>query len=132
MKRRTKPLETSLSLEKIVARIKNHKNTFWYVNRNGTVRQLQIYISASSPQFCRFYNSLVVSKNLNKDIIEPEQEWLGSEGTGWMYDHYYKYGHIFSDRSHAFRYLKERIDLNKKGLVKTASVVYNSYPEYHI
>ena len=130
--KRTTPVPSALSLQKIIDRIHDHKNTFWYVSRLGTVKHLQIYISATSPKFCRFYNALVVSKNVNKDIIEPESEWMGNEGTGWMYDHYYKYGHIFSDRSHAFSYLKERIDLNKKGLVKTARVTYNKYPEYHI
>ena len=137
--RRTQPVSNALGLQAIVDRVLSHKNIFWFVSRSGTIKQLTIYIlndSKHSGQSSRFYNCRFYEVSVDEVIIntgkKKSEKWIGSEGSGWMYDYYARSGHIFPDRSSAFKYLKERIDADKKTLVKTAKSTYDKYPEYHV
>ena len=122
----------SITMDQLIAHI---DNPMWYVSRTGTVKQLDMTIdNLNTNQFCRFHDVDVIETVLNNSNV-IKSEWYGDEGSGWMYDHYFKYGHIFFEKSKAFKYLKKRIDAHKtKGvvLVQTAIQLYNKYPEYHL
>ncbi len=126
-------VEGSLSLYAIFDDLEYDKNIFWYVNRNGIIRKLEI--EHVKPSFYQNKNISPRDYFLTIDVYNisyNKGEDRIVDMFGLFYDNKIKQGHIFNSRLLAGKYIVKRVRLNHKSLSKKATIFLQHYPEFLI
>lgn len=116
----------SLYLQEIIDQIQDNKSEIWYVSRRARIIRFNIeIINTSIDDYSRnFFLSVVGFDELKSETTVDCVEYAGS-----FYDGWYKYGHFFSNKNEAVKYMYKRI-LNRKSLKETV-VQADNYVSMH-
>ncbi len=116
------PVYHSLSLSDMTLHLKDNP-TVWYANRRGKLLKIDITVDHNKHYFEQFYDYIIF------DVYDSVPIETSISLATLFFKRMYKYGHFFSNKNDAVKYIFKRSQLNIKNVPIKALDYINNHPE---